>query len=155
MTCGCYMRYATSRNVRLVCLPLRPDSFIVINQTPKQESRHPCISMLRQNGCNYAINQSNLQPISGQFVCRPRCNVQTNILLLLDLWAPQKYRVGKYKHSESSNNHILLKLYLYFIIFSRGTIILEFWSWKWIIFGNWKWEIHFIWPIGVNILFTL
>lgn len=53
MTCGCYMRYATTRhttgNIRLVCSPLRPDSFIVINHRQALKHRLPRISMLQQN----------------------------------------------------------------------------------------------------------
>lgn len=92
----CHNTHHTTGDIRLVCLPLRLDNFIVIRQThththiQKPGAQTPLHINAGAELHNYIINQRNLQPSSDQFVCRPRLNVHTEVVLPLDLCASQK-----------------------------------------------------------------
>lgn len=104
----CHHAHHTTGNIRPVCLPLRRDSFIVINHTQEPRHRRPGISMLQPNLCNYAINQSNLRPSSDHFICRHRFNVHKEVVLPCYLCAPQNGTRSWSGHARHSVRHSMM-----------------------------------------------
>jgi len=84
----CHHTHHTTGNIRPVCLPLRPDSFIVINHTQETQAQTAGHINAATKLCNYAINQSNIRPSSDQFICRRRLNVHGEVVVPRDLCTP-------------------------------------------------------------------